>query len=230
MALLKEVELMRNWYEQGLYGSLELIESFVSGIEKQAIESIKNYEQNKETIILHEPDDGSFIYTIDVHQGLTDQTWDLNIIFNEYFPSLQRSSALLTVCGYFEHELNKLCILYQKEYSYQLSPADLNGKGIDRSINYLEKVVGLDSQKSSDEWSQIKSIQKIRNLLVHQSGKLHNQKGNLSQEVINYIHKIDSLKKGRTEIIINEGFLAHVVSIYKGYLDLLSKKNQDETR
>src|ERR1039458_6828319 len=97
-----------NWYRYDVSFSAELIGSFVDGIEKQAAESFDNYERgNKIEVVEH--------YARSVHQGLNDETWDLPTIFREYFPNLQRRSALLTVYSYFEHELNKLCRLYESE-------------------------------------------------------------------------------------------------------------------
>lgn len=84
----------------------------------------------------------------------------MEIIFKEYFPSLQRRSALITLCGYFEHELDKLCKQYKLEKSYNLSLSDLSDKGISRSTNYLKKVVGLEIHKGSKEWESIKKYSK----------------------------------------------------------------------
>ena len=78
-------------------------------------------------------------------------------MFLEYFPSLQRRSALLTVCSYFEHELDKLCRLYQSEKGFAVTVDGMRGRGIDRSTRYLEKVAGLNVHNTSPEWQEIKA-------------------------------------------------------------------------
>ncbi len=220
MGLYTPRKVVLNWYQYDVSFSIELIESFVEGIENQAEESIARYEQQKETIVLEEVPEDNYARVVEVHQGLDNESWDLRGIFNEYFPSLQRRSALLTVCGYFEHELDRLCMLYQSEQSFKLVLADLNGKGIDRSTSYLEKVAGLDVHKTSGEWNHIKKIQKIRNVIVHQDGKLQDNQGNPIKAAIDYINQMDSLG-GEDEVVIKKGFLAHVVNTYKQYFKLL---------
>jgi len=156
-------------------------------------------------------------YARSVHQGLDDETWDLPTIFREYFPSLQRWSALLTVCSYFEHELDKLCRLYQSEKSFAITVDDLRDKRIDRSTRYLQKVVGLNVHRASQEWQEIKKIQKIRNDIVHRSGKLRDD-----QEIADWMNKLKTLSRDDDgEIIVGKGFLSYVIHTYASYFKLI---------
>jgi len=100
--------------------------------------------------------------------------------------------------------------------------SDLNGKGIDRSTNYLEKVAGFNLRKTSEEWNQIKKIQKIRNVIVHQDGRLIDRQGSPIKATIDYVNQMDSLT-GDTEIIIKEGFLQHAVNTFKKYFRLIGE-------
>src|ERR1039457_2740122 len=134
MALYTPRKVVLNWYRYDVSFSVELITSFVQGIERQAAESILNYRNTKRSE--------------DEHRGLDEGSWDLKEIFEEYFPSLQRRSALLTVWGFLEHELDKLCLLHQSERCFKLTFRNLGGQGIDRSTDYLEKVAGLEGLKS----------------------------------------------------------------------------------
>lgn len=222
MALYTPKKVVLNWFKYDVSFSMELIESFVEGIEKQAEESTNRYREQKETYVSEEKPEENHARVVKAHQGLDDETWDIENIFMEYFPSLQRRSALLTVYGYFEHELDKLCLLYQSEKLFRLNLSDLNGKGVERSINYLEKVAGIDASKKSKEWNHIKRIQKIRNVIAHQDGKLNDHQGNPRKEVIDYINQMDSLS-GDIEVILHKGFLNHVVSTFNDYFRLLGK-------
>ena len=86
-------KVVLNWYRWDVSFSMELIESFVDSIEIQVDDSIDRYEQQKQTFVLEEvPKENR----ARVHQGLDAESWDLQGIFVELFPSLQRSSALLT--------------------------------------------------------------------------------------------------------------------------------------
>ena len=222
MTLYVPKTVVYNWYRYDVSFSFSLMKSFIEGIEKQASESVKQYEKEKEALVSSERSKEDHFEEVQLYQGLDDASWDLNGIFKVYFPSLQRRSALQTLCGYFEHELDKLCLLYQKEKSFTLSLPDLNGKGIDRAISYLEKVAGIEVHKASAEWNHIKNIQKIRNVAVHQDGKLKDHQGNPIKAVIGYIKQIDSLSCDDDEIIINSGFLTHVLDIYSLYFKMLN--------
>ncbi|MBC8456961.1 MAG: hypothetical protein H8D67_03065 [Deltaproteobacteria bacterium] len=222
MALYTPKAVVLNWFRYDVSFSIELIESFVHGIEHQAQESIDRYREQKETHFVEEVPEENHARIVKVHQELDDETWDLEGIFSDYFPSLQRRSALLTAFAYFEHELDKLCYRYRSEKSFKLALSDLRGKGIDRATSYLEKVAEIDVFKASKEWNHIKKIQKIRNVIVHQDGKLFDSQGNPIKTALEYINQMDSLS-GDNELVIHEGFLEYVVTTFKEYFQLLSK-------
>ena len=49
---------------------------------------------------------------------------------------------------------------------------DLKGQGIARAKIFLSKVVGIKKVFDSPEWNEIQNYSKVRNILVHTSGKL----------------------------------------------------------
>jgi len=229
MPLFTPKKTVDNWYKYDISFSLELIDSFIKQIESQVDETVIRFEKEKETFVFEEIPEEGVVQTDSVFQGLDNETWDLEGVFANYFPNLQRRSALLTLVGFFEHELDKLCLLYRVEKSFTLSLSDLTGKGIDRSTRYLEKVAGIDVHKSSSEWNEIKLIQQVRNIIVHQDGKLTDQNGTPLKAVIDYINQTSSLN-GEDEVIIMKGYLAHVAAIFITYFQLiassiLSKEN-----
>ena len=97
MPLYTPKKVVLNWYQYDARFSSDLMISFVVGIVKQAAESIASYISAKQS---------------DRHRGLDESSWDLKEIFEEYFPSLQRRSAFLTVWGFLEHQLDQLCLFY----------------------------------------------------------------------------------------------------------------------
>jgi hypothetical protein len=204
------------WYETDVSGTLELMESFVKGVEQQAAESALRYEQHKETDV-EEYDEGS--YLVERFQGLDNQTWaSLKTIFEEYFPSLQRRSAFLTVWAMFENELNKLCDRYQNERCLRISFSDLQGNGIEQSTKYLEKVAGLNLQKStSKEWRRIVKMKNLRNVVIHQDGSLRNRDSGQVKSALAYVEETDTLSSENNEIGVEEGFLAHVLDTFRSY-------------
>jgi hypothetical protein len=207
MALYTPKKVVLNWYQYDASLSIDLMVSFVSAIEKQAVESIANYKQRR---------------SVEAHGGLDHETWDLNSIFGEYFPSLQRRSAFLTVWSFLEHQLDQLCLFYQSEKGFGLSFMDLSGKGIDRSTSYLEKVAGLKGLKNTQQWDVLKTLQRIRNVIAHDDGKLRNHLGKPRDGIQADMKKIGFLS-GDDEIVIAEGFLSKVVDACNDYFKLIEK-------
>jgi hypothetical protein len=213
-----------SWYQDELAISRALIESFVNVVESQAARSIHEYQIGRSTTISEIIHDGErFEQFVEEYQGLNSEVCDVKSVFEEYFPSLQRRSALLTVWGYFEYELNELCVLYKSEKSFELGFSDLYGDGIDRSTKYLEKVAGLNVHRDSQQWREIDKIREIRNKIAHQDAKLITKKGNPATELITYVDESQYLKNDYGAIVLMEGFLKHVVDLFNAYFRLISE-------
>ncbi|MDG3414738.1 hypothetical protein P5E37_28205 [Vibrio parahaemolyticus] len=88
----------------------------------------------------------------------------------ETLPRLQWYSQLMTVYGYFEKLLNDLCNEQRDSKKLVLTLKDLHGQGIERSRNYLVKLVGLEKSFTTNEWQRIKLIGSLRNSVAHRDG------------------------------------------------------------
>jgi hypothetical protein len=206
MALYTPKKVVLNWYQYEASLSIELMVSFVKTIEKQAVASIQAYKKSR---------------SVAGHGGLDYESWDLDGIFGEYFPSLQRRSAFLTLWSFLEHQLDQLCLLYQSERGFDLSFTDLSGQGIDRSTSYLEKVAGLKGLKASQEWDVLKTLQRIRNVFTHGDGKLRDHLGKSKTGTLADMKKIGFLVDDSEEIAVRTGFLLEVVRACNGYFTLI---------
>jgi len=219
---------IRNWhYDVSL--STQLIENFVQGVEKQVAESIAIYRMKH----ADEGDPGLDDHTWhEAYQGLDGDTWHLPTVFEEYFPSLHRRSALLTLWGFAEYELHKLCLLYQSENHFQQSVFDMKGKGIDRSLNYLKKIADLKGLKASQNWVQFKALQEIRNAVTHNDGRLNGRDGKPKHTLLAAIKTV-GLVNGHDELIFEQGFLANALNICSNYFTVIGtaiKKRDSERR
>ncbi|EOG7737040.1 hypothetical protein [Vibrio cholerae] len=212
---------LKGWYESYFSPTFEVMRSYIDGIEEQAELSIQKFEKGKETYVLdYHPEE---VRAVTVFQGLDDETWDINEIFRDYFPNLQRKSALLTLTGMFEHELDQLCDSYAKEKDSTVKLNDIAGKGLERSTKYLEKVCGFDVYKTSPEWQKIKGIQELRNAIVHQNGKINDANGRKITSIQNHIEKVEFLNDDGKEVIVGKGYLMYVLKSYDDYIKLLDK-------
>lgn len=218
------------WHKDELALSAALIVTFVDTVESQAAESMAQYRKGKQTkIVEYEDGENSFTAAIEEYRGLNSELWDLESLFEEYFPSLLRRSALLTVWGYFEHELDKLCSLYKSERRFILGVSDIEGKGIDRSTKYLAKVAGLNVHHNTEDWREINRIRELRNKIAHQDGRLITTKGQPALNLISYVEQSPFLKKDGHEVVLKEGFLKHVVDTFAAYFKLIGDSIKENT-
>jgi hypothetical protein len=217
------------WHKNELALAAELIDSFVNGVESQAAESIEQYRKGRETrTVVYEFDDQIYGERVEEFRGLNSESWNMGLLFEEHFPSLHRRSALLTVWGYFEHELDKLCFLYKTKKRFMMDLTDIGGKGIDRSTKYLEKVAGLDVHYNSREWQEIKKIREIRNKIAHQDGRLVTKKGTPTSELILYVEQSEFLKKDGDVVVLKDGFLKYVVDTFRAYFERIGESIEEK--
>jgi len=227
MAIYAPREVPLNWYRFDIKFSIELLDVFIKNVESQIKLSIQEYINKKETLVLDEQPAIDYARFVDVHNGLDSETWDLDVIFKEYFPTLQRRSAFLSLYGFLEHELDKLCVLYRKTENFKIELKDLKDLGIERSVKYLEIVAQLSIDKGIDKWEKVKSIQKIRNLIIHNDGKLIDIDGNL-RKVEQQIVLQNEYLFGENEITFREGYLDYVLNMFNDFFKYLDKLIQDK--
>ena len=140
----------------------------------------------------------------------------------EVFPHIFRSSLFVTCYSFFEHELNELCGYFHKHQSCPIKINDLKGDGIFRAKIYLKKVVGIEFPDQSTSWEDIVDYNKIRNIIVHNNGKLDDSQK--SKRIEEFIKKKSSIKLNNLKFIkFNDNFSLEIISTIKEFLDELIK-------
>lgn len=212
---------------QSSYGSslnifLDLMESFVKKTEDQILDWIFEYKKeisNQDSFweeMKNNPDE-KYISCMRYHFNLDDGDYDLNFIFTEYFPSFQRKSALISLMSFLEIELKQLCEFYK-----ETMPTYKNFKSkdlwIDKSVNYLIKHVKLNISKSNKIWNQLKIIQKIRNVIVHENGQITSEHKDY-KEINTFFLKYPQFWSIQDEILLKDGFLQYVLKAFDDFFE-----------
>lgn len=211
-----------NWYRYDVTGSIEILEAYIDNVECQADKTANDFKADAEEVCVegkHQDEPPRFIT---VHKGLDDASWDLQGIFLQYFPNLQRRSALITLFSFFEHELNKLCSIFQVTEKYQLSYKDVAGTGIERARIYLSKVALLDLNEPTAPWSNVKNVQMLRNLVVHADGRLPQVDRPALKKYVEACEFLD----GDREVLLQSGYLKNVLSHFDSYFQQVDKAIQ----
>jgi hypothetical protein len=215
----------QTWYAF-VQGQLELLRSHVQEREKQIDESVKAYEKGRRGTDVEQDDDRYPIVILEEYSGIEGPPSELREIFEYYYPNLQRRSMLIVLFSFFERQLDQLCQLFAKEHQLSITHVDLKGKGIDRARLYLQKVIGL-PLTASVIWQEIKRIQRVRNVVVHNDAKVASDE----KDLIEYVDKANELARLSTsfyesdieEVDILEGYLLHVLETFDSYCGEVNK-------
>lgn len=215
----------RTWYAF-VHAQLELLRSHVQEREKQIDESVKAYASEKVATDVEHGHDGYPIVILVEHRGFEGPPSEVQEIFEYYYPNLQRRSILLILFSFLEHQLDQLCELFATDQKLNIIHTDLKGKGIDRTRLYLQKVIRLRLGNSA-VWQEIKRIQKIRNVVVHNDAKLVG----VGKEVIEYVDRASHLSRVSKsyydgdidEVDILDGYLLHVLDTFDSYCAEVNK-------
>lgn len=205
---------------------MDILRSYAQSVETQIKGSLVDYEKRRKDwadeyndlleMEAH-PEEPDF-----EHAGLKGYVKDLDSVFEDYFPSLQRSSALSSIYSVFENELNRLCDRVQSAVGAGLRFQDLTGSGVERARNFLIKVGGFDLSASDKEWNTITKIREVRNCFVHADGIL--KSNDKATKVISaYATETSLLVVQGQRVELLEGYLEEVVTGLLRYCEGLAR-------
>ncbi len=84
-------------------------------------------------------------------------------------------SFFIYLISYLEHNLNKICSDYHKQYNPNLKLKDLAGTGLNRALGYMEKVCKFKLPNKA-LINKVLLMRDIRNCLAHAGGEISDSK------------------------------------------------------
>ena len=206
-----------SWYDHVQF-EIELLHSYISNLEPLITISISKFRTEKQTHGKDTDNEEVIPSCTTTYLNLNDRTFDLETVFEDYFPNLLRSSALITIYSFFEHQLEKLCKEFSSHQHTHISINDIKGKGIERSFHYLTKVAELTELNNSATWPKIKIIGQIRNMIAHNNGRV-------KKEDLGQYKNVPHLKFDiNNEIEIQKNYLPHVLGIFGEFLNEIHRQ------
>ena len=190
---------------------IDVLTSYVNRVESDVKDGVETYTQNINVVHEEVIETGNLPYyhVVKECEGLNSETYSFESVFEEYFPQLQRSSALITLWGFFEYQLIRLCKDLQKENSLP----SFKGDKIAEATIYLKNVVGITFDVESSEYIEILNIKRLRNRFVHEDGFIN-------ATVSSYV-QTNKYLSGDLKIIIGDGYLHHVITSYKSVFEII---------
>lgn len=160
-SITKKIEFVRNHFKK--------IESIFEKERKELIKSdLSEQERTK-----HHEDDSKYYY------GYSESLQEIERVYQR----MHRYSAVLTIYAYLEDVLNQICATKEKQCVISLS--DLKGEGIVRAQTYLKKIVGVDFDNINSQWSDLSTLNQLRNCIMHGNGDPDLLKSKKLNKIIN---------------------------------------------
>ncbi len=154
-------------------------------------------------------------------------------IIEDVFPQISMKSFIVILFSYIEDGMNTLC---NAEYSdkaryhkkegleeFRVKYTDMQGKGISRAKLYMEKIIGRNLHSDKKPWSEIETLRKIRNTIVHDDG---NANDSLKNDANFKQHLLDGrLKLGNHDKIkIEPTYLGYILTKVREYFSEIDLK------
>lgn len=201
--------LLLCWFDSRFGPGLELIATYVDDVEADCDRSVAAFlasDEGFEKPAGFDAEGSEQLQWVTTHKGLSDDAWCLPELFEHYFPTLKRGSALTALCGYVEHELNELCRDVEKHMSLTVGFDDMKGLGITRAELYLRRVgTVFFNEEGKRAWKKMQDAFLIRNAIVHAGGRSEKAAVEEAVKRSKYLNCVDG------EIGILAGYLRSVV-------------------
>jgi len=140
------------------------------------------------------------------------------------FPIYTFNPLLISIYGYFESQLKKLCELDHRRGFSKIKVNDLAGNNyIEKSRNYLILIADINLESMDSIWKRIGEIQKIRNAITHQEANIIKDKTKpIEKQELYKVMKNDprfKFDESNGDFYINQKeFILEVVEIAEKYL------------
>lgn len=215
----------QTWYSKHVSFELPVLKAYVQGVEKQ-IGDLADWKKNLEVVGFVGDPETEYYQDVSAVAGLNDLDYSLETIFDDYFPQLQRQSALIVTYSFLERELGHLCDLCHKSFNAPSQVKDQKTKGsvIAGYHSYLEKVIGLAISKNNKQWQIIDhGIRMVRNQIVHDDGRIPVSQKDLKkiQEHIKQLSSQDLISIDGNSIVLKPGYLEYVLTTFYDFFKIL---------
>lgn len=100
---------LQQWYPFRITPEVDLLHTYVQDMEAQVAHGVATYHAEKLTELYPDGAPQENAQVVTHHRDFNGYEWDVPRVFEIHFPNLQRSAAVITLCSFFEFELEQLC-------------------------------------------------------------------------------------------------------------------------
>jgi len=149
------------------------------------------------------------------------------LLWDDYFPSELRASVLVSTMSFLERYLNGVCaeaaILLRKPISH----TKIRGSAIDRAQTFLSELCAF-REPSQDRWDSIKTLQRLRNVLIHNGGTFESPKD--LKTIENLTRNLDGVSCHELGVDLEAKFIRFTLGEISFFLDEMKSAFADICR
>lgn len=212
----------QTWYSDHLSLELPVLRAYVSSVEEQ-IADLANWREKCEIVEIIEDANEGYFQEIAVAVGLDDMTYNLEAVFDEYFPQLQRQSALIVLYSFLERELGHLCVLCANSDKSMAAVADRDrdGSEIASFHKYLRDEAGLQIKADDGNWQEIDhGIRVVRNQIVHNGGRrpeIGSKDATKLRDHIRKLNRVDLISTDGDSVVLGIEYLKYMLDAFDSF-------------
>jgi len=132
---------------------------------------------------------------------------DTHYKYSDMFPTMIRSSLLVSCYGFLETNLLRLCDWLQSERSLEVNAKGQYGRGIFQAKTYFLKVLKLPFPVQAPCWQEVVETNRIRNAIAHADGFVHPANTKLDADIKANSHYLS--KDNANHLVIAGGYISH---------------------
>lgn len=126
---------------------------------------------------------------------------------------MHRYSAILAAYSFLESSMNILCADFEKKMDISISVSDMSEKGLNRFKLYLKRYASVDFAEINPQWSNLKTLSKLRNCIMHADGNVEKMQGSSKLIVLINAHSDLSFIE-KNQVMLSSEF------VYKSIKDI----------
>ena len=142
--------------------------------------------------------------------------------FIDALPRMQWRSQFLLAYSTFEHHLNLICKIAQKQCCIKSGFMETSGLGVERAAKYLRKEIGVVTPFKTEDWQNICLLGRLRNKIAHANGVF--DEGNSDLVILKSMPGFKNVRAEGlgVEVDISADFVSYSLSLMYGFLNVIS--------
>lgn len=162
------------------------------------------------------------------HEDIIDSYHQEMQEFGDIYPPMHRKAMVITLYNFFEHQIKTLCIEINKLLPKDMSEAYSFSKACIKDYRrFLRHEASFDMHLGGElwkRWEDMLKVEQIRHVLVHSEGEIDKHRAERLADIKNYCNRKENIRLNIHKIIIDEGYVAGLITELISLFELLDRQ------